>query len=37
MLAAADKAAELDGVSARNKVWWPIVTVVDAVNQRDKQ
>ncbi|WP_225888206.1 ABC transporter ATP-binding protein [Myxococcus xanthus] len=25
VLAAADKAAELDGVSARNKVWWPIV------------
>ncbi|CAM4293118.1 MULTISPECIES: hypothetical protein [Myxococcus] len=45
VLTAADKAAELDGVSARNKVWWPIVKavvratvkVVEAVNQRDKR
>ena len=37
VLAAADKAQELDGVAARNKVWWPIVKVMEAVNRRDKR
>ncbi|GEL70255.1 hypothetical protein [Myxococcus virescens] len=37
VLAATDKAAERDGVSARNKVWWPIGKAVEAVSQRDKR